>query len=156
MAWFQLALLLLACLHGRSLAGSVPLAVLHVSCSIKLEDRALLIIDEAQELYRPQRRADGLWTILKSLGQGVGQGSPLPPLRVVLAVLYGMSPSGISISVPEAAAAMQCQQQPGELLGQSPGEPRPAHSSDSPLVSPMSFPVQNTILLRQHTDARAP
>ena len=59
----------------------------------------LLIIDEAQDLYRPERKADFLWAILRSLGQGAGYGSREPLLRIMLAVKYGISLAQSSSSI---------------------------------------------------------
>ena len=116
----------------------------------------LLIIDEAQDLYRPGRKADMLWTIVKILGQGAGRGFVQGRLRILLAVLYGVRPSGMSTPVPATDLQYLNQQEVRKQLGQAAGEPRSAQSSSSPLASPMTFGVQNSVLLHRQSDSEAP
>ena len=44
----------------------------------------LLVIDEAQDLYRPRREAGMLWSAMKSLAAGSEGDSTLKQLRIVV------------------------------------------------------------------------
>ena len=125
----------------------------------------LLVIDEAQDLYRPRRAAGMLWSAMKSLAAG-SEGDPNPKqLRILLALMYGTRPSGMSQPLPadqvQRPADWQDLAQLGDAAGQKnlpkPGSAKPdASPLHSPLVAPMDFGEAHSITMYKREHQQAP
>lgn len=106
-----------------------------------------------------------LWSAMKSLAAGSESDSTLKQLRIVLALMYGTRPNGMSQPLPadqvQRLADWQDLAQLGDATGQEnlpqAGSAMPdARSLHSPLVSPMDFGEAHSITMYKREHQQAP
>ena len=106
---------------------------------ICVADTDLLIIDEAQILYKPSVQATALFNSMKALASGPGGGKPRN-LRIILAVQYGADPSGLRLS-QQSQHQMQSGITP-QLARVQLQESHRLSLPDSPTLTPVTFSTQ--------------
>lgn len=104
----------------------------------------LLIIDEGQLLYSPERKANELWNTLKAVEAG---GTQLKMrLRIIMSVMYGTRPTGVRVfkehEQADSSSTAHASQQ----------SVRPTN----PLVSPYVFAPSNVVKTQPESAASTP